>query len=87
MKLFRMLFGQKRYEEKQSLKQIQKSWSWIIGDSLASKSQPVRFSGEQLVINADPSSFSDLMLLKPAVLYGIKQKFKIKISEIKVIKK
>lgn len=67
------------------LKLIKREWSFIVGDSVASKSRPLKLMDNCLTITADTAlARNDLTLLNAAVINRIKDKYKIKIANVKV---
>jgi len=84
MRISQILFGKKHTEEKESLQILKKLWPTVVGDSLASKSSPLKLRNNQLVIKTAVSSYSDMIMLKSAVKSRINRELQIKINEIEV---
>jgi predicted nucleic acid-binding Zn ribbon protein len=85
MNIKELLIGKQNADQEKSLKLIQRAWPWIVGDSIASKSRPVKLSDQCLVINVDSASIqSELSFLKLAVTNRIMEKHNIRITDVKV---
>lgn len=85
MNIKELLIGKQNSDMQKSLKQIQREWPFIVGDSIASKSKPVKLSDQCLVIVADTASVqSELNFLWQAVANRVMEKHKVKITTVKV---
>ena len=80
-----LLIGKQNADQAKSLKLIQKEWPLIVGDSMASKSKPVKLMDNCLTIDAlTSSSQSELSLLNQAIANRIMEKHKVRITTVKV---
>jgi hypothetical protein len=85
MKIKEIIMGRQNAEQADSLKHIQREWPWIVGDSIAAKSRPVKLTDNCLTIKTNTSSIqSDLSFLSVAVANRIREKHNIKITEVRV---
>jgi GTP cyclohydrolase II len=85
MNLKQLLIGKHNADQAKSLKLIQKEWALIVGDSMASKSKPVKLMDNCLTIDAlTSSSQSELSLLNQAIANRIMEKHQVRIITVKV---
>lgn len=79
------IIRKKQKTEQAALKHIQREWPWIVGDSIAAKSRPIKLTYNCLTIKTDTSSIqSELSFLRVAVANRIREKHNIKITEVRV---
>jgi predicted nucleic acid-binding Zn ribbon protein len=85
MKLKEIILGKRNAEQADSLKHIQREWPWIVGDSIAEKSRPVKLTDNCLTIKTDTYRVqSELSFLRVAVANRIREKHNIKITKVLV---
>lgn len=85
MKIKQLLIGKTNADQSDNLKLIKKNWPCIVGDSIASRSRPVKLMDNCLTVDTDGSSVrGEISFLSLAVLNRIKEKHNIRISDVKV---
>ena len=86
MNIKQMLLGKQNANQSEILKLIKRDWSFIVGDSIAIKSRPLRLIDNCLTIIADSSSIhNELTFFDVVVKNRIKEKYYIKIADVKVM--
>ena len=85
MNLKQILIGKQNADQSEFLKLIKREWPFIVGDSIATKSRPLKLMDGCLTIIADTSSVhNDLTLFNSIIVNKIKEKYNIKIAGVKV---
>jgi predicted nucleic acid-binding Zn ribbon protein len=85
MNLKQMLIGKQNADQSEFLKLIKREWSSIVGDSIATKSRPLKLIDNCLTVIADSSSVhNELTLFNTVVTNRIKEKYNLKIADVKV---
>ncbi|MCL2154082.1 MAG: DUF721 domain-containing protein [Leptospirales bacterium] len=85
MNIKQILIGKQNSDQSEFLKLIKREWPFIVGDSIATKSRPLKLIDNCLTVIADTSSIqSELTLFNTVVTNRIKEKYNIKIADVKV---
>jgi hypothetical protein len=86
MNIKQILIGKQNADQSRFLKIIKREWPSIVGDSIATKSLPSKLIDNCLTITTDSSSIhNELTLFNTVVTNRIKEKYNIKIADVKII--
>ena len=83
--LIQIVIGKRNTDQSEFFKLIKREWPFIVGDSIATKSRPLKLMDGCLTIIADTSStHRELSLFDSIITNRIKEKYNIKIADVKV---